>query len=94
MNSRIELQLRKVARVLPCLAAQHVPVYGVQMNPNWVRPVLHTGAGPYFWQSVAMGMDAKGYWIDYVAHLRGVELQRRVRPGPHSRPSIQREARP
>lgn len=93
MNSRLELQLKKIARVLPLLAHAHVPVYEIRLNANWVRPVLRTGAGPYAWHGIAMGLDDQGQWTEYVAHLHGVELQRRVRSGRHPRPSTPWAAR-
>lgn len=89
MNGRIELQLRKVARVLPLLKRAHVPVYGVTLDANRPAPTLHTGAGPYGWTLVGFGLDGRGPWTDYSAWLGGVELWRRVRTARHPRPFYQ-----
>lgn len=79
MNHRLELQLTKVARVLPLLAHTHTPVYRIELDAHHAAPRLHTGAGPFGWNAIGFGVDDQGAWTDYVAHLRGVELVRRTR---------------
>ena len=91
MNSRIRLQLKKVARVLSLLERAHVPVYAVELDANRPAPRLHTGAGPYGWISIGLGIDAKGPWTDYSTWVHGVELWRRVRTGRHPKPRVQPE---
>lgn len=81
MNRRIDHHLDRVRRALSRLADRHVPVYGVEIDASRPRPVIRTGAGPYAWQCVAFGQDGKGRWQDHIAHLDGVELRRRIRPG-------------
>jgi len=79
MNDRIEHQLKRVLRVLNVLRNRNVPVYGVRLSANHARPVIETGAGPFDWHCAAFGLDKKGHWTDFVAHVAGVELHRRVR---------------
>lgn len=85
MNRRIEHHLACVRRALTQLATRHVPVYGIEIGVHRARPLIHCGAGPYVWCCTAFGQDAKGVWQDYIAHLAGVELYRRVRPRPLGR---------
>lgn len=79
MNDRIEHQIRRAQRVLSVLRHRNVPVYNVHLSANHVRPVIETGAGPFAWHCAAFGLDDRGHWADFVAHVAGVELHRRVR---------------
>lgn len=79
MNDRIEYQMRRAQRVLSVLRHRNVPVYNVHLSANHVRPVIETGAGPFAWHCAAFGLDDRGHWADFIAHLDGVELHRRVR---------------
>lgn len=84
--TRLELHLKKVARVLPLLEGAHTPIYRIELDANRPSPQIHVGAGPFGWIEVGRGVDQKGPYLDYAAHLRGVELHRRVRDGRPPKP--------
>lgn len=81
MNNRLCYQMTKVERVLPILDRAHVPVYRIELDANRPTPILHTGAGPFDWVTIAFGRDQKGDWSEVSAWLRGVELRQRRRRG-------------
>jgi len=86
MTTRLEYHIQKVARVLPLLEHTHTPIYRIELDANHPSPQIQVGAGPFGWIEVGHGIDAKGPYIDYAAHLRGVELRRRQRKGRAPRP--------
>lgn len=86
MNARILHQLDRTRRALTVLAETHTPIYGARLDCNRAQAILHVGAGPFGWIPVGSGLDDRGPWTDYAAHLYGVELRRRVRAARHPKP--------
>lgn len=79
MNHRLAHQIVGVRRVLTELERRHVSVFRVELDANSPRPIVRTGPGPFAWTCSGFGHDPRGQYVDYVAHLRGVELHHRQR---------------
>jgi hypothetical protein len=92
MSARIAHQLERARRALTLLTDTHTPIYRVEIDCNQARAIFQVGAGPFGWVCCGCGLDDRGPWTDYVAHLGGVELHRRVRTARHPKPFARRTA--